>query len=69
MSMDKADDRLTVRQAAALLGVGVSTIHGWVTAGRIRSERMTPPGARVYRLLNKEDVEQVRRERATQDRG
>ncbi len=69
MSMDKADDRLTVRQAAALLGVGVSTIHGWVTAGRIRSERMTPPEARVYRLLNKEDVEQVRRERGPRDRG
>jgi len=69
MSTGKADDRLTVHQAGTLLGVSIRTIHRLVTTGRIRSERMTPPGARVYLLLNKEDVEQVSRERDSQGRG
>ncbi len=68
MSTGKADGGLTTRQAATLLGVSASTIRDWVTAGRIRAERITPPGGRMYLLLNREDVEQVRRERATHDR-
>ncbi len=69
MSMGRAEGGLTTHQAAALLGVRVNTVHGWVTAGRIRAERITPPGGRMYLLLNKEDVEQVRRERGPRDRG
>jgi len=67
--MGKVEDRLTTRQAAALLGVTTGTVQKWVTAGRIRADKITPPRAGAYLLLNKEDVEQVRRERATHDRG
>ncbi len=69
MSTGKADDRLTARQAADLLGVSAQTVRRWARAGRIRSESITPPLGKMYLLLNKEDVEQVRRERATHDRG
>ncbi len=69
MSTGKSGGGLTTHQAAALLGVSINTIHGWVTAGRIRAERITPPLGRMYLLLNKEDVEQVRRERGPRDRG
>jgi len=69
MSTDKAEGGLTTHQAAALLGVSTQSIRGWVTKGRIRAERITPPLGRMYLLLNKQDVEQVRRERATHDRG
>ena len=69
MSTGTADDRLTTPQAASLLGVSTQSIREWVTAGRIRAERITPPKGRMYLLLNKQDVEQVRRERATHDRG
>ncbi len=68
MGMGRAEGGLTTHQAAALLGVSVNTVHGWVTKGRIRAERITPPGGRMYLLLNKEDVEQVRRERGPQTR-
>jgi len=68
MSTGKTDGGLTTHQPAALLGVSINTIHGWVTAGRIRAERITPPLGRMYLLLNKEDVEQVRRERGPQAR-
>ncbi len=69
MSTGKADGGLTTRQAATLLGVTTRTVLRWVAAGRIRAERITPPHAGAYLLLNKEDVEQVRRERAPRDRG
>jgi len=69
LSTGTADGGLTSHQAAALLGVSISTMHGWVTTGRIRAERITPPQGRMYLVLNKEDVEQVRRERATHDHG
>jgi len=69
MSMGKAEGGLTTHQAAALLGVSINTVHGWVTKGRIRAERITPPVGRTYLLLNKQDVEQVRRERGPRDRG
>ena len=69
MSTGKADGGLTSHQAAALLGVSTQLIRGWVTKGRIRAEHITPPVGRTYLLLNKQDVEQVRRERATHDRG
>ncbi len=69
MSMGRAEGGLTTHQAAALLGVSVNTVHGWVTKGRIRAERITPPVGRTYLLLNKQDVEQVRRERGPRDRG
>ncbi len=69
MSTGTAGGGLTSHQAAALLGVSVNTVHGWVTKGRIRAERITPPGGRAYLLLNKEDVEQVRRERGPRERG
>ncbi len=69
MSTGTAEGGLTTGQAAALLGVSVNTVHGWVTKGRIRAERITPPLGRTYRVLNKEDVEQVRRERGPRDRG
>ncbi len=69
MSMGRAEGGLTARQAAALLGVSINTVHGWVTKGRIRAERITPPVGRTYLLLNKQDVEQVRRERGPRDRG
>ncbi len=69
MSTGKADGGLTSHQAAALLGVSTQSIRGWVTKGRIRAERSTPPLGRMYLVLNRDDVEQVRRDRATHDRG
>jgi len=69
MSTGKADDRLTVHQAADLLGVSAQTVRRWARTGRIRSESITPPLGRMYLVLNKEDVEQVRRERGPRDRG
>jgi len=69
VSTDKADDRLTTRQAATLLGVGIHMVCKWMRAGQIRSERITPPVGRMYLLLNRDDVEQVRRERGPRDRG
>ncbi len=69
MSTDKADDRLTTRQAATLLGVDILMVYKWMRAGQIRSERITPPMGRAYIMLNKEDVEQVRRERGTHGHG
>jgi len=69
VSTGKAEGGLTTRQAATLLDVTTRTVLRWVGAGRIRAERITPPRAGAYLLLNKEDVEQVRRERATHDRG
>jgi len=45
MSTGKADDRLTVRQAAALVGVRVQTVRTWALAGRIRSESISLSGA------------------------
>jgi len=69
MSMGRADGGLTTRQAATLLDVSIKTAEKWVSAGRIKAERITPPVGRTYLLLNKQDVEQVRRERATHDRG
>ncbi len=68
MSTGKAEGGLTARQAATLLDVSIKTVQKWVTAGRIRAERITPPLGKMYLVLNKEDVEQVRRERATQTR-
>jgi len=68
MSTGKADGGLTTRQAATLLDVSIKTVEKWVSAGRIRAERITPPLGRMYLLLNKEDVEQVRRERGPQAR-
>ncbi len=68
MSTGKAVGGLTTHQAAALLGVSTQSIRGLVTKGRIRAERLTPPVGKMYLLLNREDVEQVRRERATHDR-
>jgi len=69
VSTGKADGGLTTRQAATLLDVSIKTVEKWVSAGRIRAERITPPLGRKYLVLNKQDVEQVRRERATHDRG
>jgi len=69
MSTGKADDRLTVRQAADLLGVSAHTVRRWARARRIRSESITPPLGRMYLVLNKEDVEQVRRERGPHGHG
>lgn len=69
MNTGKADGGLTTRQAATLLDVSIKTVERWLSAGRIKAERITPPVGKVYLVLNKEDVEQVRRERATHDRG
>ncbi len=69
MSTGKADDRLTARQAADLLGVSPQTVRRWARTGRIRSESITPPLGRAYIVLNKDDVEQVRRERGTHGHG
>jgi len=69
VSTSKSGGGLTTPQAAALLGVTTRTVQRWVGAGRIRAERITPPHAGAYLLLNREDVEQVRRDRATHDRG
>jgi len=55
MSTGKPGGGLTTHQAAALLGVSINTVHGWVTAGRIRAERITPVG-KMYLVLNKEDA-------------
>lgn len=56
MSTGKADGGLTSHQAAALVGVSINTVHGWVSAGRIRAERITPPVGRMSLVLNKEDA-------------
>ncbi len=69
MSTGTADGGLTSHQAATLLDVSIKSIQNWVKAGRIRAERITPAMGRVYLVLNKEDVEQVRRERGPRDRG
>ena len=69
MSTGKADGGLTSHQAAALLGASINTVHGWVSAGRIRAERITPPVGRMSLVLNTEDVEQVRQVRGPRDRG
>jgi excisionase family DNA binding protein len=69
MSTGKADGGLTTRQAATLLDVSIKSIQNWVSAGRIRAERITPPMGQAYLVLNKQDVEQVRRERGPRDRG
>jgi len=69
VSTSKSGGGLKTPQAAALLGVTTRTVQRWVGAGRIRAERITPPHAGAYLLLNREDVEQVRRDRATHDRG
>ncbi len=69
MSTGKADDRLTARQAADLLGVSAQAVRRWARAGRIRSESITPPLGRAYIVLNRDDVEQVRRERGPHNRG
>jgi len=68
MSTGTSDDRLTTRQAATLLGVGIHMVYTWMRACQIRSERITPPESRVYLLLNRDDVEQVRRDRGPRDR-
>ncbi len=68
MSMGKSGGGLKTPQAAALLGVTTRTVQRWVGAGRIRAERITPPHAGAYLLLNRDDVEQVRRERGPQTR-
>jgi len=69
VSTGKSGGGLTTPQAAALLGVSTQLIRGWVTKGRIRAERITPPVGKMSLVLNKEDVEQVRRERGPRDRG
>jgi len=69
VSTGTADGGLTTRQAATLLDVSITSIQHWVKAGRIRAEKITPPAGKMYLVLNKEDVEQVRRDRATRDRG
>ncbi len=66
--MSTAEGGLTTRQAATLLDVSIKTVQKWVTAGRIRAERITPLVGKMYLVLNKEDVEQVRRERGRQAR-
>jgi len=68
VSTGKADGGLTTRQAATLLDVSIKTVQKWVSAGRIRAERITPPVGKMYLVLNKEDMEQVRRERGPQAR-
>ncbi len=69
MSTRKADDWLTTPQVASLLGVSTQSIREWVTAGRIRAECIMPPVGRMYLLLNKQDVEQVRWERGPHGHG
>ena len=69
MSTGTAKGGLTTRQTATLLDVSIKTVEKWVSAGRVRAERITPPVGRAYLLLNRDDVEQVRRDRATHDRG
>ena len=69
MSTGKAVGGLTTHQAAALLGVSTQSIRGLVTKGRIRAERITPPVGRMYLMLNRDDVEQVRRERGPHGHG
>jgi len=56
VSTGKAEGGLTTPQAATLLGVHVATVHKWVTVGRIRAERITPPVGRMYLVLNREDA-------------
>jgi len=69
VSTGTAKGGLTTRQAATLLDVSIKTVEKWVSTGQIKAERITPPVGRMYLVLNREDVEQVRRERATQARG
>ncbi|AMS03118.1 excisionase and transcriptional regulator [Gordonia phage Obliviate] len=48
-----ADDRLSVGEAAGLIGISVDTLKRWERAGRISSTR-TPTGHRRFR---RSDVE------------
>ncbi len=56
MSTGTADDHRTARQGATVVDVSIKAIQKWVTAGRIRGERITPPAGTLYLVLNKEDA-------------
>jgi len=51
MSMGKADERLTLPQAAAWLRVTTTTLHAWVVRGSLQGEQTIPLGGTPHPLL------------------
>lgn len=51
MSQEAAQiDQLTIREAAGLLGVSVSTLRNWDRLGKLRPRRHPINGYRIYDL-------------------
>jgi len=68
MSTGKADERLTLPQAAAWLRVTTTTLHKWVTDGHLQGEMMAPVIGRSQMMLKRDDVERLAQERADRTR-
>ena len=54
--MPKLDDYMTIRQAAAFLGVSPNTLRNWGAGGKIPVHRNPMNG---YRLFKIEDLERL----------
>ncbi|WP_236618391.1 MerR family transcriptional regulator [Rhodopirellula europaea] len=55
-SMEKLDNYLTIKNAAAFLGVSQNTVRNWGRAGKIPMHRNPVNG---YRLFKQSDLEQL----------
>ncbi len=55
----KTEMQLTIKQAAAILGVSPNTLRAWGAAGKIPEGRHP---VNNYRLYRREDVEALRRQ-------
>ncbi|EMB14844.1 transcriptional regulator, MerR family protein [Rhodopirellula europaea 6C] len=54
--MEKLDNYLTIKNAAAFLGVSQNTVRNWGRAGKIPMHRNPVNG---YRLFKQSDLEQL----------
>jgi excisionase family DNA binding protein len=62
---DQLPDVLTIRQAAALLGVHPETLRRWDAQGKLRSRRVGPRGTRRYA---RQDILRLAQSRSDTDR-
>jgi DNA-binding transcriptional MerR regulator len=46
------DNLLSVREAASLCGVAVSTVHGWAHRGLLEPSDIDPSGHRLYKMID-----------------
>lgn len=60
--MEKLDAYLTIREAAAFLGVSPNTLRNWGRDGKVPMHRNPING---YRLFKRSDLEQLLKEIAT----